>query len=174
MPVFQYAAPISMFYIYAPFVVLLAYMYYSSTRVEAEDFWTVKPEYLSELEELSVEASRYGEWYATPVAMLCLVLFYFERGISILSEKLNVVYRSKFILSNVSQLVFLLNFFEFGTCMRMCRSCHASVLTYVKYACGALLGGFTQRVSLMDEAERYVRQKIRSEKKEEFKKTKKL
>eukprot|EP00796_Vickermania_ingenoplastis_P010027 gene10027-7004_t len=153
----EYKRPLSIAYIYIPLVFFLAYVYHASNRVEAEEFWYFKPDYLIRLEKLGKEASRDGEWFATPVAVLCLLLFYLERVMAYVAETARFVYRRKSVLRYMLQMPFLFNFFDAGTAVRHCRACNATLLTSIKYICASLLGGFTQRATLLEAVEEYLK-----------------
>lgn len=156
-----YVYPISSFIIYFPFVLLVLAVYVAVIRTSEEQYWLVTPEYLTRLEAQSIQASRQGEWYATPLTILAMLVFLFEQRLSSLGQLLSIVFFRKDFLKFACQSVFFFNLFEVGTCVRLCGKCRATPLTMIRYVAGCIVGGYTQRVALVEEGAAFMKRERR-------------
>lgn len=156
-----YVYPISTCVFILPLVFTVVYLQFAATRTEEEDFWKARPAYLTRLETLARGASLESPNYATLLSALCLVAFWVESLGSRVAYLASRVFFKKSVLLGACQIYTFLHVFELGTCMRICYRCRAAPVTYIRYAFGTLLGGYTQRVALEEEARQYLKREKR-------------
>lgn len=145
-----YRYPIRLAIVYGPMVLIATWIFLAASfRTSEEVYWKVAPAYLVRLATESMEASADGQWYfAVPLSLLCTFCYYMEQLVAVIAQFL-AEWISKGCVTTVMPMFIFMNVFEFGSTVRMLRRCPGAMAeSYLLYGVGALLFGFTQRVSL--------------------------
>eukprot|EP00796_Vickermania_ingenoplastis_P010028 gene10028-7005_t len=154
----RYVAPWASFHFVAAAFLLFNYLAYAASQVEQEDYWNVRPSYLSILQEQSQEATRDGVWFAQLLHYVYLALFYFEEVVAAVGAFGGVLFPSKVFLYGTLCAAWIIHFYEMGVCFSICRRCNATLWTTVRYMSATATGGICQLTPLRREAKAYTHQ----------------
>lgn len=160
--VLSYVHPWRAVYIVIPFFLLLNYLaFFAIHRTEEEAYWEVYPPYLERLEQFRLTVNRQGLWYDSPLTLLCVLVFYLEKGISVIAQFSSFIFVRKLIIWHLCSFCWAIHFYEVGITVRMCRNANATWSTTLRYALITIFSGVCQLSPLKEEYSAYTKREYR-------------